>query len=86
MFELLCHILTSVKSVQLKNWFRRWQLSCGTEPVMDADNVANHLLFNGYRGLLPRVVKLITHVHLAQRLRTRGDIPSLPHTFLWRGV
>jgi hypothetical protein len=53
---------------------------------MDADNVANHLLFNGYRGLLPRVVKLITHVHLAQRLRTRGDIPSLPHTFLWRGV
>jgi hypothetical protein len=31
-------------------------------------------------------VKLTTHLNLVPRVRKRGAIPPLPHTFLWRGV
>jgi hypothetical protein len=33
-----------------------------------------------------RGVRLTTHLHLAPRLITRGDIPPLPHTSSWRGA
>jgi hypothetical protein len=32
------------------------------------------------------VINLITHVHLVSRLRMRGAIPPLPHTYFWRGA
>jgi hypothetical protein len=36
------------------------------------------LLTNGYQGLLPRGVKLTTHLHLVRRLRRYGDILPFP--------
>jgi hypothetical protein len=46
---------------------------------------------DGYRGVLPRRqsgcgVKITTHLHLVHRLRMRGAIPPIPHTFSWRGT
>jgi hypothetical protein len=44
-----------------------------------------NLLFNGYRGFFPRVlrgrgVKLTTHLQLVPRSREYGSIHPLPHT------
>jgi hypothetical protein len=49
------------------------------------------LLSNGYQGLFPwgligRGAKLITHLHLVPRSRTREAIPSHPNTPSWRGA
>jgi hypothetical protein len=48
-----------------------------------------NLLFNGYRGLFPRVqsgrgVKLTTHLQLVPRSRKYGSIHPQPHTPSWR--
>jgi hypothetical protein len=43
-----------------------------------------NLITKGYRrGLSSRDVKLITHPHLAPRLRMRGNITPLPNTSSW---
>jgi hypothetical protein len=49
------------------------------------------LLSIGYWGVLSpaqigRGVKLTAHFHLVRKLKMRGNISPLPHTFLWRGV
>jgi len=36
-------------------------------------------LSNGYRGVLPRDIKLTTHFRLVWRLRMGRAIPQLPH-------
>jgi len=45
-------------------------------------------LSNEYQGLFPWnwSVKLTAHYLLVQRLRMRGAIPPLSHTFSWRGA
>jgi hypothetical protein len=44
------------------------------------------LLYNGYRRLFLRGVKLTTHLQLVPRSRKCGSIPPLPHMPSWRSA
>jgi len=59
----------------------------GRRPAMLSENLSGFPytpLSSSWGYLIRRGVKLTTHLQLVPRLRIRGAIPPLHHTYAWR--